>query len=68
MVVDQGTGVTKDELPKLFERHFRSDSVTQKGSGLGLAIVKRLCELYNWHVVIHKNDGSGLTAELIFKK
>lgn len=68
LVVDQGTGVTKEELPKLFERHFRSDSVTQKGSGLGLAIVKRLCELYNWHVVIHKNDGSGLTAELIFKK
>ncbi len=66
LVVDQGTGVSKDELPKLFERHFRGDAVTAKGSGLGLAIVKRLCELYNWRVIIHKNDGSGLTAELIF--
>lgn len=66
LVVDQGTGVSKDELPKLFERHFRGDAVTAKGSGLGLAIVKRLCELYNWSVIIHKNDGSGLTAELIF--
>ncbi len=68
LVVDQGAGVSKEELPKLFERHFRGDSVTAKGSGLGLAIVKRLCELYNWHIVIHKNDGSGLTAELIFIK
>ncbi len=68
LVVDQGTGVSNEELPKLFERHFRSDSVTQKGSGLGLAIVKRLCELYNWDVIIHKNDTSGLTAELIFHK
>ena len=67
LVVDQGKGVAKEELPKLFERHFRGGNVTAKGSGLGLAIVKRLCELYNWQVIIHKNDISGLTAELIFK-
>jgi signal transduction histidine kinase len=66
LVVDQGTGVSDEELPKLFKRHFRGNSVTAKGSGLGLAIVKRLCELYNWHIIIHKNDNSGLTAELIF--
>ena len=67
IVVDQGEGVAEDELPKLFERHFRGNDVTAKGSGLGLAIVKRLCELYNWQVIIHKNDTTGLTAELIFK-
>lgn len=67
LVVDEGAGVSKQELPKLFDRHFRSDKVTQKGSGLGLAIVKRLCDLYNWQVIIHKNDISGLTAEIIFK-
>ena len=68
LVVDEGTGVSKEELPKLFDRHYRGNSVTAKGSGLGLAIVKRLCELYNWHVIIHKNDTSGLTAELIFQQ
>jgi signal transduction histidine kinase len=67
LVVDQGAGVESEELPKLFDRHFRGSSVTAKGSGLGLAIVKRLCELYRWQVIIHKNDNSGLTAELIFK-
>ncbi len=67
VVVDQGEGVAEEELPKLFDRHFRGNDVKAKGSGLGLAIVKRLCELYNWQVVIHKNDTSGLTAELIFK-
>ena len=68
LVVDQGTGIAKEELPKLFDRHFRGSSVTTKGSGLGLAIVKRLCELYRWQVIIHKNDISGLTAELIFNQ
>ena len=66
LVVDEGAGVTEEELPKLFDRHYRSDSVTAKGSGLGLAIVKRLCELYNWKVIILKNDTTGLTAELVF--
>lgn len=67
LVIDQGAGVSEEELPKLFDRHFRGDAVTAKGSGLGLAIVKRLCELYGWQVIIHKNDTTGLTAELIFK-
>ncbi len=66
VVIDQGSGVSEEELPKLFDRHYRGEAVTAKGSGLGLAIVKRLCELYNWQVIIHKNDNSGLTAELIF--
>lgn len=67
LVIDEGAGVSEDELPKLFDRHFRGDAVTAKGSGLGLAIVKRLCELYGWQIVIHKNDTTGLTAELVFK-
>jgi signal transduction histidine kinase len=67
LVVDQGSGVSKKELPKLFDRHYRAETVKVKGSGLGLAIVKRLCDLYNWQVIIHKNDTSGLTAELIFR-
>jgi signal transduction histidine kinase len=65
-VVDQGVGLEDKELSKIFDRHYRAPEVTSKGSGLGLAIVKRLCELYNWQVIIHKNDISGLTAELIF--
>ena len=67
LVIDQGVGVSIEELPKLFDRHYRGDNVTTKGSGLGLAIVKRLCELYHWQIIIHKNDLSGLTAELIFQ-
>jgi signal transduction histidine kinase len=66
-VVDQGIGLKDNELTKIFDRHYRAPEVTSKGSGLGLAIVKRLCELYCWQVIIHKNDINGLTAELIFK-
>ena len=67
-MIDQGEGIADKEMSKIFDRHYRGKSVTSKGSGLGLAIVKRLCELYKWDVIIHKNDIKGLTAELKFSE
>ncbi|MFL5938129.1 MAG: sensor histidine kinase [Gaiellaceae bacterium] len=42
-VADNGRGVPRGELPRLFERFFRGDRArTTHGSGLGLAIVKHV--------------------------
>ena len=45
-VADDGSGIAREDLPHVFERHFSSDRVpTRKlGTGLGLAIVAELAE------------------------
>ena len=44
-VADDGAGVAEDDVPRLFERFFRSDRArASRGTGLGLAIVKHVVE------------------------
>ncbi|MBU3157723.1 HAMP domain-containing histidine kinase (plasmid) [Clostridium estertheticum] len=44
-VVDDGTGIPKQDLPHVFERLYKCDMArSEKGSGLGLSIVQQLVE------------------------
>jgi len=48
--VDNGIGIAPLDLPRLFEKFYRSgrrEAYQQRGSGLGLAIVKSIVERHN---------------------
>ncbi len=51
-VVDDGTGIPPQHLPRIFEPHF---STRSSGAGLGLAIVHRLVE--SWGGRVHAESG-----------
>ena len=58
---DDGAGVPDDDVPRLFERFFRSDRArTTRGSGLGLAIVKHVIEAAGGNVEARGGQGRGL--------
>jgi two-component system phosphate regulon sensor histidine kinase PhoR len=60
-VTDDGTGVPDEDVPRLFERFFRSDRArTTRGSGLGLAIVKHVVEAAGGNVEARGGHGRGL--------
>jgi len=58
---DDGPGVSEDDLPRLFERFYRSDRArASRGTGLGLAIVKHVIAAAGGSVEAGNCPGGGL--------
>ena len=64
---DQGIGIEKQHLPRIFERFYRVDrgrSRDHGGTGLGLAIVKHIVEAHGGHVTVESTPGKGSTFRI----
>ena len=65
---DDGAGVDEDDLPRLFERFYRSDRArASRGTGLGLAIVKHVVTAAGGTVEAQGALGQGLTIRCRFQ-
>ena len=63
-VADQGIGIAKKHLPRLFERFYRVDKARSRkmgGTGLGLAIVKHIAQAHGGQVTVDSTLGKGST-------
>jgi two-component system phosphate regulon sensor histidine kinase PhoR len=61
-IIDTGTGISKDDLPHVFERFYKADKArTGGGSGLGLAIAKHTIQAHGGEIRVQSKEGSGST-------
>ncbi len=61
-VIDAGSGIAPEIIPRLFER----GSTGGNGTGLGLALVKKVMELHGGDVAVESEAGRGTTVTLAF--
>lgn len=70
-VTDNGIGIEKKNLPRIFERFYRVDksrSREQGGTGLGLSIVKHIIEAHNQSVNVRSVVDQGTTFNFTLEK
>ena len=68
-VHDQGVGIPKEELDKLFERFFRASTSTGiAGTGIGLHMVKALVDMHGGRIDITSEVGVGTTFTLFLPR
>lgn len=66
-VADQGIGIPKRDLERIFERFYRVDPARSRatgGTGLGLAIVKHVMAAHGGRASVHSVEGEGSTFTL----
>ncbi|HEX8269990.1 MAG TPA: ATP-binding protein [Flavobacterium sp.] len=70
-VTDNGIGIAKQHIPRLFERFYRVDKSgnrDQGGSGLGLAIVKHIIEAHDQRIFVKSELGVGSEFSFTLEK
>ncbi|MDX8045414.1 cell wall metabolism sensor histidine kinase WalK [Gracilibacillus sp. S3-1-1] len=64
-ISDQGLGIAREKLDKIFDRFYRVDKARSRelgGTGLGLAISKEIIEGHHGHIWASSKEGQGTTV------
>ncbi len=70
-ITDNGLGIPKEDLQRIFERFYRVEKSRARdagGSGLGLAIVKHILEAHKQRIEVQSEEGVGSTFSFFLAK
>lgn len=70
-IEDNGKGIAAKDLPKIFERFYRTDASrnsSKGGSGIGLSIVKKIIEDHGGYIWATSKEGEGTCLHFVIRK
>ena len=71
VIEDNGRGIAQQDLPKIFERFYRTDASrnsAQGGSGIGLSIVKKIIEDHGGYIWATSKEGESTCMHFVLRK
>lgn len=68
-IQDEGPGIPKEDLPRLFDPFFTGDNGREysEATGMGLYLVKKVCDQLNHQVSVTSTVGKGTTVTFTYK-
>ena len=68
-VTDQGMGIPEEEIPRIFDRFYRTEAVQQEeGVGLGLYLAREILKKENGYIKVESREGAGSTFRMFLRK
>lgn len=67
-IKDQGIGITKKDIPYIFERFYQGKNYTSGGMGLGLYLVKHIIDSHNGQIKVESKFREGTTFTISLPK
>ena len=67
-IQDNGCGITKEDLPHIFERFYHGKNSSSESVGIGLALAKTVLEKEKGDIIVNSELGKGSIFELRFYK
>lgn len=66
-VIDQGIGISKEDIPHIFESFYRSNNIRHiQGHGIGLSLVKKIVESHQGKIIASSEIGKGTKMSIYF--
>ena len=64
---DNGKGIKKEDLEKIFDRYYRGTNTGEvhKGSGLGMAIAKEIVNAHDGDISVSSEVGVGTVVKIV---